>query len=427
MDVGLARVSTRDQHPGLQITALEQAGCDHIYEEQVSGVSDKRPVRDQVLDQLQPGDTLTVWKLDRLGRSVVELLKIIRALTDRGVRFRCLTQPIDTSTPAGRMFLGILALVAEFERELMIERVLAGKQRQRAEGRPMGRLPFGWADADTIDPSQAALLCEASAKVLGGQPLAKIVDAWTAAGHTTANGSRWYVSPLRRVLLNPRTAAIVGDDDHAKLQAILNAPGRQRLGRPGAYLLSGILRCERCGSPMYGTGNLNYRCKLATGSGGRFNGCGGVAIALERTDRVVADMFVAAVRDGRLTDAWRRRQAELLAEDATAEQLDDWRAEIHDLETVPARFAPADATERLATLRRLVRDATRRLMAQPELAAFADLPKTETALRAAWDAWSLTERRTWLRRIFNHITVAPATAQNRADDGVARLAPSWRL
>src|SRR4029450_2289398 len=101
MDVGLARFSTRDQNPQLQITALEQAGCTAIYQEQVSGVSATRPVRDQVLAALQSGDTLTVWKLDRLGPSVSELLAIIKDLERRGIRFRCLTQPIDTSSPTG--------------------------------------------------------------------------------------------------------------------------------------------------------------------------------------------------------------------------------------------------------------------------------------------------------------------------------------
>src|SRR5437867_6285401 len=104
MDVGLARVSTRDQHPGLQIAALEQGGCDAIYEEKVSGISKRRPVRDQVLAELGPGDTLTVWKLDRLGRSLTELDGIVNDLKRRGVRFRCLTQPIDTSTAAGTLF-----------------------------------------------------------------------------------------------------------------------------------------------------------------------------------------------------------------------------------------------------------------------------------------------------------------------------------
>ena len=150
MDIGYARVSTRDQNPQLQLNALEQAGCWPIFEERVSGVSKKRPVRDQALVQLKAGDTLTVWKLDRLGRSVAELLAIVQDLEQRRIRFRCLTQPIDTSTAAGRMFLTFLAAFAEFERELIKERVLAGKARMKAEGKhPGGPALFGF-EADHV-------------------------------------------------------------------------------------------------------------------------------------------------------------------------------------------------------------------------------------------------------------------------------------
>ena len=284
-DVGLARVSTRDQNPGLQITALEQAGCDAIYEERVSGVSAARPVRDQVLTELQPGDTLTVWKLDRLGRSVVELLDIINDLAGRGVRFRCLTQPIDTSSPTGRLFLTFLAGFAEFEREIMRERVLAGKERQRAEGRPMGRLPFGWTDTDTVNGDQAALLRHAAARLLDGVNVSTVVDEWNAAGIPPERGRRWSVTPLRRMLTNPRTATIIGQQQHDELRRLFDNPDRRRRqGRPAEHLLSGILVCQ-CEQPMYADvtkGQPVYRCRKATHSGGRSAGCGRLNIRARR-------------------------------------------------------------------------------------------------------------------------------------------------
>ena len=135
MDIGYARVSTLDQNPGLQLNALEQAGCNAIYEERVSGVAKKRPVRDQVLNQLTAGDTLTVWKLDRLGRSVAELHQIVEELEARQIRFRCLTQPIDTSSPTGKLFFSMLAAFAAFEQDMIKERVRAGKQRMSSTGR----------------------------------------------------------------------------------------------------------------------------------------------------------------------------------------------------------------------------------------------------------------------------------------------------
>jgi DNA invertase Pin-like site-specific DNA recombinase len=440
MDVGLARVSTRDQNPQLQITALEQAGCAAIYEEKVSGVSAKRPVRDQILAELQPGDTLTVWKLDRLGRSVSELLAIIKDLERRGVRFRCLTQPIDTSSPTGRLFLTFLAGFAEFEREIMRERVLAGKQRQRDEGRPMGRLVFGWTDADTVNEEQAALLVEAAKRALTDEPLSRVVDDWNARELRPGKAARWRVTHLRRILLNPRTAAIVGEDNYRGLVRLFSAPDRQRLGRATEHLLSGILRCGRegCGQPLYAATKVDkpsppqtvYRCKKATGYGGRFAGCGLTQVSATRADRWAAEAFIAAVVSDDFAQALSQRQAELLASDATAAQLDDWRAEVGELEQVlGTRFGTAEMRQRHDRLQRMVREATIRLMQQPELTQLLDLPRSEAALRAAWDGWSVAERRAWLRRVLHHITVLPAPpdARHRGSDVKARLDPDWRV
>jgi DNA invertase Pin-like site-specific DNA recombinase len=111
VDIGYARVSTDDQELKLQLVALERAGCWPIRKETASGVAKKRPVRDEVLKELQRGDTLTVWKLDRLGRSVVDLKTIITDLEQRGVKFRSLTEHIDTSTAQGWLFFQLLARV----------------------------------------------------------------------------------------------------------------------------------------------------------------------------------------------------------------------------------------------------------------------------------------------------------------------------
>jgi DNA invertase Pin-like site-specific DNA recombinase len=437
MDVGLARVSTRDQNPQLQITALEQAGCTAIYQEQVSGVSATRPVRDQVLAELQSGDTLTVWKLDRLGRSVSELLAIIKDLERRGIRFRCLTQPIDTSSPTGRLFLTFLAGFAEFEREIMRERVLAGKQRQRAEGRPMGPLVFGWSDADTVNEEQAALLHEAAKRALADEPLSRVVDDWNARGLRPGKATRWRVSHLRRILLNPRTATIVGDDTARDLHRLFTAPGRQRLGRPTDHLLSGILRCGRegCGQPMYAAAKTGkpggppqpvYRCKRQ--SGGRFAGCGLTQISAARADRWAAEAFIAAAASDDFAQALNQRRAELLASDVTAEQLDDWRAEVAELGTVlGTRFGTEAMQQRHDQLQRMVREATARLMQQPEVQQLLDLPRSEAALRAMWDGWSVAERRAWLRRTLTHVEVLAADAHHRGSDVEARLDPHWRI
>ena len=137
--LGYARVSTTDQRPGLQVDALERAGCYRVFTETASGARADRPVLAQVLDQLRPGDTLIVWKLDRLGRSLRHLVDVVTGLADRGVGFRSLQESIDTTTPGGKLVFHVFAALAEFERDLIRERTSAGLAAARARGRHGGR------------------------------------------------------------------------------------------------------------------------------------------------------------------------------------------------------------------------------------------------------------------------------------------------
>jgi hypothetical protein len=116
--LGHARVSTTDQQPQLQIDALERAGCYRVFTETASGTRADRPTLEQVLDQLRPGDTLVVWKLDRLGRSLRHLVDTVTSLADRGIGFRSLQEAIDTTTPGGKLVFRVFAALAEFERDL---------------------------------------------------------------------------------------------------------------------------------------------------------------------------------------------------------------------------------------------------------------------------------------------------------------------
>ena len=139
MLVGYARVSTRDQNPSLQIDALQTAGCDRVFMEKASGVSRDRPELKAALDYIRPGDTLVVWKLDRLARSVRQLVETAEELTKRQIGLKVLTQAIDTTSPGGRLVFHVFAAVAEFERELMLERTNAGLAAARAANRRGGR------------------------------------------------------------------------------------------------------------------------------------------------------------------------------------------------------------------------------------------------------------------------------------------------
>ncbi len=139
MLIGYARVSTQDQNLELQRKALLDAGCEKIFDDKLSGSRSDRPGLAQALAILRDGDTLVVWKLDRLGRSVKHLVDLVGELREQGVQFRSLTDSIDTATPSGRFFFHVMASLAEMERELTVERTKAGLEVARSLGRVGGR------------------------------------------------------------------------------------------------------------------------------------------------------------------------------------------------------------------------------------------------------------------------------------------------
>ena len=139
MQIGYARVSTQDQDLSLQYDALRLAQCDKIYEDKASGAHASRDGLTLALEVLRETDSLVVWKLDRLGRSVKDLVAIVCDLEQRGVHFKCLTDQIDTATPSGRFFFHVMASLAQMERDLTIERTRAGLDAARRQGRTGGR------------------------------------------------------------------------------------------------------------------------------------------------------------------------------------------------------------------------------------------------------------------------------------------------
>ena len=138
--LGYARVSTADQDTEVQVRALQAVGVDTIITETRSGAAE-RPELDALLSRLRPGDVLHAYKVDRLARSLVDLLRVLQAVTDAGAVFRSLTEPIETATPAGRMMLQMLGAFAEFERAIIRERCAAGMVIARQKGVRFGRPP----------------------------------------------------------------------------------------------------------------------------------------------------------------------------------------------------------------------------------------------------------------------------------------------
>ncbi|MBB3342168.1 recombinase family protein [Luteimonas sp. RC10] len=146
--LGYARVSTDEQNVSLQLNALKAAGCSEIFtDEGISGGQRSRPGLENLLSTAQPGDTLVVWRLDRLGRSLTHLVELLADLGQRDIRFRSLCEYIDTASSGGRLVFHMMAALSEFERSLISERTRAGMAAARAKGRHLGR-------ASALSPAQ---------------------------------------------------------------------------------------------------------------------------------------------------------------------------------------------------------------------------------------------------------------------------------
>jgi DNA invertase Pin-like site-specific DNA recombinase len=141
MKYGYARVCTEDQNPAMQLAALKNAGCKTVFKDEVIGAHVSRPALARCLKALETGDTLTVWKLDRLGRSLRDLIHMLDDFKQRGVKFRSLTEAIDTETPTGRAMWQMIGVLAELERSLITERTRAGVKAAQRRGVKFGRKP----------------------------------------------------------------------------------------------------------------------------------------------------------------------------------------------------------------------------------------------------------------------------------------------
>ena len=156
MLLGYARVSTRGQDPAYQVAALERRGCEKIYVERVSAREERRPELTALLDYIRPGDTLVVWKFDRLARSVTHLLSLASQLDGRGCQLLSITEGIDTTTPGGRLVFAVFAALAEFEADLIRERTAESFQAAKAAGRKWGR-PSAFHDPENVRAAAAML------------------------------------------------------------------------------------------------------------------------------------------------------------------------------------------------------------------------------------------------------------------------------
>ena len=139
MKIGYARVSTKDQDFSLQLDALKKAGCTKIFQEKITGAKKDRPELQKLIEQVREGDTIVIWKLDRLGRSLKDLVELVNDFQDKGAGLQSLNDSIDTTTPTGKLTFHLFAALAEFERDIISERTKAGLAAARARGRKGGR------------------------------------------------------------------------------------------------------------------------------------------------------------------------------------------------------------------------------------------------------------------------------------------------
>lgn len=373
--IGYARVSTGDQHPEAQEDRLRAHGCELVFTDKgVSGTQARRPQWDKLLAGLQPGDELVCVKLDRIGRSVANLVEVVGQLRDAGVELIVLDQNIDTRTPSGKLLFHMLAAIAEFERDLIIERTRDGQAAVRRAGnlrRSLGGLPvLGFAEgADDwqIDQAAAEWLAEAAARVLGGEPVGAVHAALPPI--TDAAGRKVTPKMLRAALVRPASAGLIdgqpaaigGPLDEQTFHRLCVLFGARRRGRPvdGRYPFGPVLRCAVCANQLSGepvrdrrTGAARgyYACRNPHKALGVDKPCRGCSVPAED----VHILFREAVEAWAQTPAARlaaaqspetaTRRAEL---DARIGEAQDWMADLIEKRgrrlITPARYSQLEA------------------------------------------------------------------------------------
>ncbi|MCF0059845.1 recombinase family protein [Dyadobacter sp. CY356] len=178
MEIGYARVSTHEQNLDLQMDAFSKVGIQKIFTDKVSGVKAEKPNLNELLNYARSGDTVVVWRLDRLGRTTVQLIQFIEELSRQGINLRSLTEPIDTSTATGTMIVQIFCVLAEHERNVLRERTKAGLTAARARGRKGGK-PKGLSDKFNSIKNLVKISYD------NGEPTKKILKAFNIGSRST--------------------------------------------------------------------------------------------------------------------------------------------------------------------------------------------------------------------------------------------------
>lgn len=305
MDIGYIRTSKRDQNPDLQRRELSEFGCERFFEEQISSRKQDRPELRAALDYCRPGDRLVVWKLDRLGRSLRELIDLVNEMAGRGVEFVSLRESIDTTTPGGKLVFHVFGSVAEFERDLIRERTMAGLEAARARGRNGGRRRL-------MDDRQVAMAQRmmADRDVVPGEVARTFgVDWRQRAGWAYA-----------RVIEDLPTSITIDQLDAVEASAAGYASAAAREGTGNPTLIP--LGATRDGLIVWDCGNL-YGSALFTGAPGGGKSCA-IRTVIHHCFRYSADWDIYLIDPKRVELGPMRKYpevSEVATDDGAAEQV----------------------------------------------------------------------------------------------------------
>jgi site-specific DNA recombinase len=388
----------------------------------------KRPAWTAMLDGLRSGEirNVTSWANDRLYRKAKDQLDLLEAVKSTGGVIATVKDgEVDPSTASGRMTMGILANVAEFETARKSERQLAKAKQMAQAGRANGGgpRPFGYESGGVkVNRTEARMIREATRRVIDGQSVYAIARDWNGRGIPTSTGRTWTAKQLSRTLRLPRLAGLRvhhGQTYSAEWPAILDettwellqrrlSPRTRKAGRRASYLLTGVIACGRCGRPMHGhptgVGKRSYACI------GELGGCGAMRIVAEQTEAVVAEAVFHAIDSGVVARALSAASADTSAVQ-TLEAISADRAALEELSTdyyVDRAISKSEFTKARDTLARRIEQAEVSLARSEQSTVLASMSSGAVA-RAAWAERDQDWRRELLAALIERITIAPST------------------
>lgn len=403
-----------------------------------------RPAYEQLLEGMESGtyNAVLVVDQDRLTRHTRELEDFIVLADKAGTALATVSGDLDLSTSDGRFRARIMGAVARQESEKKSERIR--RQRRQAAKRGIshgGRRPYGYTKGGhELDRAEAANVLEAASRFLAGDSLPQIASDWNSRGIRSASGKEWTTTSLRTMLAGPRIAGlrvhrgeIVGDaawpaiidrDTHERIRAILGDPRRAQRGRPPEHLLTGMLRCGRCGSRMSSattsTGAKRYVCHRGPGH----SGCGRMSVTAVALEEEIAGQALAALAGPALAAAGSSRAVGAgLGERLRA---DEDKLEALALDYAEDRISRAEWLTIREAVQRRIDDARRQLGQQTATAVLATLPADVEGLRRAWEGADVPLRRKILAAVVDYVIVNPAAVRGRRTFDPERVEVVWR-